>query len=632
MKTLSFYFLSVATLIFTYFPSNSQDLRSHIPASATLVVSINNAQLPAADHDWLEELDFFQEMVREIGPRTESLRNKENIKPADYGVDMRKNAYFFMGNEGGNQYYGFLMHLADRNRFARIAKESKYEGDEVRMDGNLEMLLKGRNGIAWTEDYLLMMEVDQNFNGPNSYDMDWEQRQEARKEATASQILQIANMQSLNSVLTNPNFTNDKKTGGMVQVWINTYGSMEAYEELLKPLGSTSSIEALRNLYRGNYTHVDLSFDKGKITIGTQSTANEKIQDLVKSVNKAKINRKFFKYIPEENLLGYYGMAFNTQNLWEGMKELTYPIIDSIPATMQLFSTSSDVLDILIDEDAIYDLIPGNAMIAVTGIRPFETSYVTYEYDEDFNSTEVVKTREEYLPEFAFMLSTESEEDMRKIAELMERAPTDISARRGHYWHFPQVAQASGFEMFMAIHDGIVFITNNEPLVRDYLIAGYPVEQRLSKKHQKMLKKNNQAAFWNTQHTLNSLPQEAWKMDSLSQEMLELAASELGSMTYRGASRKNPMNAYLEYTFQDEGSDSFRKAFGLINELYVMEENRNSYDSYEMEVAPDYGNDAPIMEEEAAPPAMEMEPEPMEEAADAVEDAVPEPIKKDNDK
>lgn len=632
MKTLYFYFLCVATLTFTYFPSYSQDLRSHIPASATLVVSMNNAQLPAVDHDWLEELDFFQEMVREIGPRAESLRNKDDIKPADYGVDMRKNAYFFMGNEGGNQYYGFLMHLADRNQFARIAKESKYEEDEIRVDGNLEMLLKGRNGIAWTEDYLLMMEVDQNFNGPNSYELDWEQRQEARKEATASQILQVANMQSLNSVLTNTNFINDKKTGGMVQVWINTYGSMEAYEELLKPLGSTSSIEALRNLYRGNYTHVDLSFDKGKITIGTQSTANQEIRDLVNSVNKARINKKFFKYVPEENLLGYYGFAFNTQNLWEGLKDLTYPIIDSIPATMQLFSTSSDVLDIFIDEDAIYDLIPGNAMVTVTGIRPFETSYVTYEYDEDFNSTEIVKTREEYLPEFAFMLSTESEEDMRKIAKLMERAPTGIAARRGHYWHFPQVADASGFEMFMAIHDGIVFITNNEPLVRDYLITGYPADQQLSKKHQKMLKKNNQAAFWNTQHTLNSLPLEAWKMDSLSKEMLGFAASELGSMTYRGASRKNPMNTYLEYTFQDEGSDSFRKAFGLINELYVMEESRSSYNPYDVEVAPDYGNDATITEEDDVPPppVIEMEPEPMEEP---VEDTMVAPdVEEDNDK
>lgn len=630
MKTLWFYFICVATLIFTYSHTYSQDLRSHIPASATLVVSMNNAQLSAADHDWLEELDFFQEMVREIGPRTESLRNKATIKPADYGVDMRKNAYFFIGNEGGSQYYGFLMHLADRDQFARIAKESKYEGDEIRTDGNLEMLLKGRNGIAWTEDYLLMMEVDQNFNGPNSYDLDWEQRQEARKEATASQILKIANMQSMNSVLTNTHFISDKKTGGMMQVWINTYGSMQAYEEMLQPLGSTSAIEALRKLYRGNYTHVDMSFDTGKITIGTQSTANQEIRDLVKSVNKARINRKFFKYVPEENLLGYYGFAFNTQNLWEGLKDLTYPIIDSIPATMQLFSTSSDVLDILIDEDAIYDLIPGNAMVAVTGIRPFETSYVTYEYDEDFNSTEVVKTREEYLPEFSFMLSTESEGDMRKIAKLMERAPTGIAARRGHYWHFPQVAKASGFEMFMAIHDGIVFVTNNEPLVRDYLISGYPAEQQLSKKHQKMLRKNNLAAFWNTQHTLNSLPQEAWKMDSLSQEMLGLAASELGSMTYRGASRKNPMNGYLEYTFQDKESDSFRKAFGLINQLYVMEESRSSYNPYDVEVAPDYGNEAPIQYEPnmppPGPPVMEMEPEPVEDAME-----VPD-VEEDNDK
>lgn len=622
MKTLWFYFICVATLIFTYSPTFSQDLRSHIPASATLVVSMNNAQLSAADHDWLEELDFFQEMVREIGPRTESLRNKENIKPADYGVDMRKNAYFFIANEGGSQYYGFLMHLTDRDQFARIAKESKYEGDEIRTDGNLEMLLKGRNGIAWTEDYLLMMEVDQNFNGPNSYELDWEQRQEARKEATASQILKVANMQSMNSVLTNTHFITDKKAGGMMQVWINAYGSMEAYEEILQPLGSVSAIEALRKLYRGNYTHVDMSFDTGKITIGTQSTANQEITDLVKSVNKARINRKFFKYIPEENLLGYYGLAFNTENLWQGLKDLTYPIIDSIPATMQLFSTSSDVLDIFLDEEAIYDLIPGNAMVAVTGIRPFETSYVTYEYDEDFNSTEVVKTREEYLPEFAFMLSTENEGDMRKIAKLMEKAPTGISARRGHYWHFPQVAEASGFEMFMAIHDGIVFVTNNEPLVRDYLITGYPAEQQLSKKHQKTLRKNNQVAFWNTQHTLNSLPQEAWKMDSLSQEMLGLAASELGSMTYRGASRKNPMNGYLEYTFQDKESDSFRKVFGLINELYVMEESRSSYNTYDIEVAPDYDNQPP--------PAMEMEPEPMEEP---VEDATEAPdVEEDNNK
>lgn len=63
-----------------------------------------------------------------------------------------------------------------------------------------------------------------------------------------------------------------------------------------------------------------------------------------------------------------------------------------------------DLLEIIIDEKAIADLLPGNYIFVMHDMKPQIVNYTDYEYDDEFNRKEVKKTKKGAVAQFHFCI------------------------------------------------------------------------------------------------------------------------------------------------------------------------------------------------------------------------------------
>jgi hypothetical protein len=123
----------------------------------------------------------------------------------------------------------------------------------------------------------------------------------------------------------------------------------------------------------------------------------------------------------------------------------------------------------------------------------------------------------------------------------------------------------------MVMHDGILFITNDQVLVEKTIPAGgLPKDQQLSKANRKRLKKNAQVIFWDIRETLELLgASEAGPMQQFSGFMGTdaLAFKELVVTTPKKV--KDSVQSELLLRMQDEETNALKQIFDMINDLFL---------------------------------------------------------------
>ncbi|MFM2359517.1 MAG: hypothetical protein RLY16_1510, partial [Bacteroidota bacterium] len=95
--------------------------------------------------------------------------------------------------------------------------------------------------------------------------------------------------------------------------------------------------------------------------------------------------------------------------------------INQIPNTKEyadLINVYIDLLEIIIDEKAIADLLPGNMLFVLHDLQNKTVSYTENEYDKEFNSKEVKKTKQEITPDFSVVIDTRKEVFVNKLLQL----------------------------------------------------------------------------------------------------------------------------------------------------------------------------------------------------------------------
>lgn len=121
-------------------------------------------------------------------------------------------------------------------------------------------------------------------------------------------------------------------------------------------------------------------------------------------------------YVNPDNI-GYFSMSINT----EAMANYYYTYMKKYLANIygtkdyaDIMDLYIDLLEIIIDEKAIAELLPGNYLFVMHDMKPQIVNYTDYEYDDEFNRKEVKKTRKELSPDFTFALETRREDFMKR--------------------------------------------------------------------------------------------------------------------------------------------------------------------------------------------------------------------------
>ncbi len=563
MKKLSLIILCLFSLHL-----NAQNLEQKIPDNAGVVVSLNGANL---DQNFslndIQKLDISKKLNETIASIPQMENNQDLSK---MGVDVKKNLYFFMQLTDSVSYFNFYLPLNDAGKLKSILSEL----GELKTDKNGNSYASMGNGIFsinGNEAYMVMAEIDYSYynNHPELAEKYGVQEgYSGKKELSALWAVQLAEQTAKgvsNSVTKLPSFQTSKLSDYDLGIWVNssaiTAGQLTKLYRPMMPFYNSFS-----GLLKGNAAWYGLNFEKQQVVLEIESYMNKKFSDYTKSILKGTVNPKFAQYADSKEPLAYYSVAMDMKAAVKNFQSTYGDAINEIPEYGQMANDVwSLLIDVLIDEDAVFDVFQANAMFVVKDIRPMEIKYVTYEYDDDYNSKEVEHTKTETLPVYTFMMGTDKVY-MDKMINIL-RVSRMLDEKDGYY---KVTKGSSSFPTFITTKDDILFVSNDESGIKK--IASGSKMVALDKSHANLTATNNQVAYINLKSLLEKMPVSEMGMNEREKQMYQLSMDHAEEFVMTGAvPTANGFKTVATLKVPNKKVNSLEVLIQYVNEMYKIE-------------------------------------------------------------
>jgi hypothetical protein len=305
---------------------------------------------------------------------------------------------------------------------------------------------------------------------------------------------------------------------------------------------------------------MDLVVDKNKLkVVGDMEVDKEMIADY-KEIYKRKINPKFLRYV-DKDVVGFFSFNVNTEGYLKFMPKFTERYYGSLfPKYSDAISLGTLLFDIALDEKAIAKVFSGDNLFLVNGISKQTVKYKDYEYDDDYNMTEVEKTKTETLPQFLWMFSSQ---DTRIFERLIKVGVKENVVKDHNGVYEMQEKGSNDIKVYFLINDGIVFVGNDLVELQD--IKANRIHRKPNPTHSKMLKQNNMAMVFNA----STVPQLMKDLDVPIIPSMKTTVDELGqygdfSIVSKGI-KGNKVSAEVSVEFPNNGRNALGFLLDLIN-------------------------------------------------------------------
>ncbi len=367
------------------------------------------------------------------------------------------------------------------------------------------------------------------------------------------------------SILSNSEYTGTREKKAAASVWIKNYG--ESMTKLISGMGLYRKVLGADlgnavNKYGIEAMSGSLFFEKDEVRLATSATISKEWQPIFKSIYNKKMGSKFFKYFNENQALAYFSTAINTTAVLEEYPDMMADIYGGIaPKYAEEIELMSEFLKIALDEEAIGELITGEALFVLTDIKEKEITYQGYEYDADYNRTEVTKTKSELRPEFIAMIGSKKKNLLVKLAKLGVKH--NILEGFGSYFKV-NIPEKELLDIYLTVKDDILFVTTSETQVKQ-IITGTMLSS--SGVHKNTIRKNSTVAFVNGKKILEKLPEEEFSRKS-EREIFSFANKHVSTMQITvGKFKGNKMTSEIVLDTPMAKENSFKYIFDVIEEL-----------------------------------------------------------------
>ncbi|TWP29566.1 hypothetical protein ETU08_06880 [Apibacter muscae] len=308
--------------------------------------------------------------------------------------------------------------------------------------------------------------------------------------------------------------------------------------------------------------NVKLYLNNQNVLLKTAVEVNEKDLEQYKQMYNYKLNKKFYQYIDEDKVPGFISLSLNTEKYMElypkWMANLIFSKDDKEEA--ELFT---EFFNIILDEKAIAKVAKGDALFLLNGLSARESTYKTYEYEEDtYDSKEVEKTKKETLPEFLFMASSEDTRFQKSLLKYGIKKGI-VSLDDGIYTI--ENKDYKTYKFYLLIKDGIIFIGTSPNDILNIKNGTYVA--KINKKQKELLSKNGSVVYFDSSKILNQLSEEGFNVAKDYKKVSDFL-KEMGIFTakYTGIS-DNSINAELTLETKGENNNSVKSFLKMVEIL-----------------------------------------------------------------
>jgi hypothetical protein len=330
---------------------------------------------------------------------------------------------------------------------------------------------------------------------------------------------------------------------------------------------SPSLYKSFQELYRGNVLLGDLMIKDNSIELIIDAHYGDKLGSIYEKMTSAKFDKNVLKYI-HKDCSAFYTYCINLKEAYKQTYDVMMPMAESEESeSIAISLLVIELLDELLNKDAIFDTYKGSMFGAYNGIKKVKTEKIIYEYEEQtFEYIEQRVEAEEDMPIFVLGFSTNRSDLPDKILRRIARITDDCHFEQ-NYWVFDNGVMNS-VPLYMINKNGLFMFTNDEDLAINHH-EGYGANS-LGKKMAKKAKKSGFVyASADLGRAIENLPPDLFSDQE--NEMLDVLRGKSGKIELSSSKTSSNKTTFsLVYNFIGEYDESGTYILDLINSLYVI--------------------------------------------------------------
>ncbi|HPZ86821.1 MAG TPA: DUF4836 family protein [Flavihumibacter sp.] len=371
-----------------------------------------------------------------------------------------------------------------------------------------------------------------------------------------------------------------------------------SYDDLFSGLWAASLSELYRftgsfaagkpNNMTGYVLGGNMYFDKDKVRLEQKMfTENPELAKWTRAMYDSKQKKSIATYV-NPNDIAYFSGSINT----EATSHYYYTFMRNYMGSAGLMPNGKeaadaivDMIELVIDEKAIAELVPGNFVFALHNIGTKKVSYTTYDYDSAFNQIEIKKVKDEMSPDFSIVFETHNPAFVYKLLKLPVKYSQDsgfvYKAHDGYFeWIFDAEKDIINHLYLIVKGDRLVFTTSKAML--DLTLKNGTI--KLPKDLRKKIFDNNYSMKLNSSKLIEQLSREL--STGSAAKIKDYLRDNLGDMEMNSYYKDGMVYSNGYVAVKGNHSNSLEFFFNLIdtiNRIYDEEKHTIEVDGIELD-------------------------------------------------
>jgi hypothetical protein len=366
-----------------------------------------------------------------------------------------------------------------------------------------------------------------------------------------------------------------------VSIWFNAQNIASQYSKFLygnmsyglRDLGRSMPFLNFMNDTTGNFSNaVNVYFDNNKMRMEQKSfSTDETMNDLGKAIMNNKQNQSFTNYINPNNI-GHFSISINT----EAAINYYYTIVKKLFAGYanrnekydysDMINLYIDLIEIMIDEKGISDLNTGNYLFVLHDMKTKLVKYTDYEYDKEYNSKPIEKTKKELSPNFSVIIETRKEAFMEKLMRLplkyAEKDNIDYKDRGGYYELSFEKDKYPINSLYFLIKDGKAMMTTSKEVLD---MALKNASYKINEDTKKSILNNNYSIKLDTKGLMDAIADQV--DDKTNKKIAQYLKDNMGDFKVESAFKNGMVQGTTTMNVNGKHSNSLEFIFNMIEAI-----------------------------------------------------------------
>ena len=382
----------------------------------------------------------------------------------------------------------------------------------------------------------------------------------------AAAILQNIYTAAVPSIKSNSLFLQLVNKNADISLWIDSTG-------LFNRLPSIYGISKFDfNALPGYAQAVNLFFEKDKVKVEHQVMyGNEATARSFKSVYNSKQNPSFVNYLRAGDL-AHVSISVNTEalmNFYYGFMRKALTGMPYIGKETDLIDAYVDIMEIIIDEKAIANMLPGNGLFVLHALKPKQVEYIAYDYDANFSPKQTVKTKTEMSPDFSVIFETKNENIFNKLVNLPIKLNKDQHynyTKTGDFYTLVLGEKNVIDKLYFVVKNGHCIISTSLPDIKGVLPPGVNGPDAATR--QSFLNSNYSGSI-NFKSLVAGFASEV--TDKKNKKMMNYLQANVNNLTFESSAENNGLKTTMLLNIAGKHNNSLEYFFNLVEGLLKIE-------------------------------------------------------------